>query len=160
MNHFYELKIEWTGNLGTGTSDYRSYSRDHNLIFKDKQIIPGSSDPAFRGDPSKYNPEELFLSSIASCHMLWYLHFCADHGIIVSKYMDTPKGIMPVDKTGLGKFSEASLYPEVWISNSDQIELAIELHYMAHQFCFISNSCNFPIRHFPSIHITKELDNL
>ena len=92
--HHYELALKWTGNKGEGTSSYRSYSRDYTISFDGKAEIPGSSDPSFRGDQSRYNPEELLLASLSSCHMLWFLHLCADHGIVVTAYTDQPKGKM------------------------------------------------------------------
>src|SRR5688572_14189864 len=92
--HKYKLTIKWTGNNGSGTSEYRAYSRSHDMIIDDKQTISCSSDPAFRGDNTKHNPEELFLASISSCHMLWYLHLCAAAGIVVTDYSDNATGIM------------------------------------------------------------------
>jgi len=76
----YEISLTWTGNKGQGTSDYTIYERSYSLGGKGKPLIAGSSDPKFRGDETKWNPEEMLLASIASCHMLWYLHFCADNG--------------------------------------------------------------------------------
>ncbi|MEO6190837.1 MAG: OsmC family peroxiredoxin, partial [Saprospiraceae bacterium] len=115
MEHQYELKLEWAGNLGSGTSAYTAYSRDHIISCEDKPDLFCSSDPAFRGDKTKYNPEHLLLASLSACHMLWYLHFCADNHIIVSKYTDQPKGILSIDKNSIGKFTEVQLFPTVWI---------------------------------------------
>ncbi len=92
--HLYRLPIRWTGNLGTGTASYRGYSRNHEYAGPGKPVIPGSSDPAFRGDPTCYNPEELLVGSLASCHMLWFLHLCADAGVVVEQYEDAPEGTL------------------------------------------------------------------
>lgn len=146
--HNYQVTVEWTGNQGSGTRNYRSYSRDHLITAPDKELtISGSSDPAFRGDPQRYNPEELFLSSISSCHMLWYLHLCATHKIVVISYIDQPIGIMQETANGSGKFNSVVLHPEIMITHSASIDLAQELHKQAHELCFIANSCNFPITH-------------
>ncbi|MFY0592338.1 OsmC family protein [Roseivirga sp.] len=151
-DHHYQIALEWTGNLGTGTKDYLSYSRDHSIKMDHKpNDILGSSDPSFRGDKSRYNPEELFLSSISACHMLWYLHLCAVNHINVLSYQDNASGTMEENKSGSGKFKEVTLYPKVLIETPSHIEKAISLHSEAHKMCFIANSCNFPIGHQPKI---------
>ncbi|MBP6335382.1 MAG: OsmC family protein [Bacteroidia bacterium] len=147
--HHYSLTIEWTGNKGTGTNDYRSYERSHIISAPNKTSISGSSDPAFRGDNTKFNPEELLLASISSCHMLWFLHLCADSGIIISDYKDEPTGIMVESAGGGGHFQEVTLHPKVVIAGSklpdeDKLDL---LQVKANKHCFISNSVNFPVGH-------------
>ena len=149
--HQYNINCRWTGNTGEGTSSYNSYQRSHLLSAKDKPEIAGSSDPAFRGDSSKYNPEELFLCSLSSCHMLWYLHLCSSHNIIVTNYEDDATGIMEETDKG-GYFTEVILYPRVSISNPAQIGLAKSLHTEANKHCFIANSVNFPVRHKPEVY--------
>lgn len=150
--HHYSLQLKWTGNTGQGTKDYKSYERDHLISVEDKEVqIPGSADPNFRGDPKKYNPEELFLSSIASCHMLWYLHFCSTEHITVIDYLDRPIGNMAEQANGSGQFTTVTLHPRVTIVEKDKIELAEKLHHKANQFCFIANSCNFKIKHEPVV---------
>ena len=87
--------MRWTGNLGSGTSGYRDYARDHEISVQDKlHAIQGSSARAFRGDASRYNPEELLVSALSSCHMLAFLHVCADAGIVITAYEDAAKGTM------------------------------------------------------------------
>ena len=146
--HQYSMQMRWTGNKGTGTSSYRAYSRDHEYYFPGKEgPIPGSSDPAFRGDPSRYNPEELLLASLSSCHMLWFLHFCAVEGVIVLEYEDTPTGEMAEDKNGSGRFTSVTLHPQVRVAEESMQENLEELHHRAHEYCFIANSVNFPVLH-------------
>ncbi|MDF5719633.1 MAG: hypothetical protein PUP91_03890 [Rhizonema sp. PD37] len=82
--HVYSLTVTWTGNLGEGTASYRAYSRNHNIQSDGKPQIHCSSDPSFRGDSTQYKPEELLVSSLCACHMLWYLYLCASEGIIVT----------------------------------------------------------------------------
>ena len=79
--HHYSVTVQWTGNTGSGTSSYRGYERRHQISAGTKPPIPGSSDPAFRGDPACWNPEELLVAAISACHQLWYLHLCAEAGI-------------------------------------------------------------------------------
>ena len=149
--HHYKLKITWTGNLGVGTSKYDAYSRDHIISAKGKDDLLGSADPAFRGDASKYNPEEMLLSALSTCHMLWYFHFCADNGIIVTNYVDDAEGFMEEANTGGGKFREVILKPTITITDPSKAELAIKLHEEANKKCFIANSVNFPVLHLPVI---------
>ena len=148
--HQYKTNLVWTGNKGSGTMDYRSYDRDFVVSIEHKQQILGSSDSAFMGDKTKYNPEDLLLSSISSCHMLWYLHLCSKNDIVVLEYKDNAVGIMIESADGSGHFKEVLLQPEVLISKKDQIDLANALHEEASKMCFIANSLNFPIKHLPS----------
>ncbi|MEY8761654.1 OsmC family protein [Chryseobacterium tongliaoense] len=149
--HHYKTIIEWTGNKGTGTSSYRSYERSYTVSVENKAVIEGSSDPAFRGNKTKHNPEDLFLSSISSCHMLWYLHFCSEAGIIVTDYTDTATGTMTETATGSGHFTEVILNPIVTITDKSMVEKAQQLHAKANEYCFIANSVNFPVKHIPVI---------
>ena len=153
--HTYRISVNWTGNLGLGTQNYQAYSRSHSIQTQEKPLIEGSSDPAFRGDPSKYNPEELFLSSLSTCHMLWYLHLCSANQITVVKYQDHSNGVMVEEKSGAGRFLEVTLFPDVEILESQKIDLATSLHKAAHENCFIANSVNFPVKHIPTIKAVK-----
>ncbi len=149
--HHYSLEVEWTGNLGAGTKDYRSYERNHVIRVDNKVVIDGSSDPAFRGDKQKHTPEELFVASIASCHMLWYLHLCSDAGVTVVKYTDRVTAIMVETADGGGKFVDVTLFPEVMITPGSSKEKAETLHKQANELCFIANSLNFPVKHAATI---------
>jgi organic hydroperoxide reductase OsmC/OhrA len=149
--HTYEVIVEWTGNRGTGTSDYRSYGREHTISAGGKPSIPGSSDAAFRGDPARWNPEELLVASLSTCHKLWYLHLCADAGIHVLAYRDAVTGTMLETADGGGHFSRVVLRPHVTVRTEDDVDLARHLHGTAHAKCFIANSVNFPVEHEPVI---------
>jgi organic hydroperoxide reductase OsmC/OhrA len=150
--HHYSATIEWTGNRGTGTSSYREYARDHVICAGEKPAILGSSDPAFRGDATRWNPEELLVATLATCHQLWYLHLCTDAGIAVMSYRDDASGIMLEDgKSGAGRFSRVLLRPQVGIRAGDDVELATRLHHDAHAMCFIANSVNFEVACEPSV---------
>ena len=147
--HTYKTHIKWTGNSGHGTTDATSYERSHTLIINHKPDILCSSDTPFRGDANKHNPEDFFLYSLAACHMLWYLHLCADHGIVVTSYTDDAVGTMVEKPAGGGHFTAVTLYPKVRITDETLIDKANALHEEAHKKCFIANSCNFPVVHEP-----------
>ena len=143
--HAYQIMTTWTGNTGAGTKDYRGYERAHEFSAAGKPVIVGSSDPNFRGDATRYNPEELLVASLSACHMLWYLHLCAENGIVVTAYMDDAHGKMAETEDGGGRFTEVTLRPAVTIASGNG-ELAQRLHERAHALCFIANSINFPVR--------------
>ncbi len=151
-SHHYRASVRWTGNRGTGTSDYRAYGREHTLTFEGKDPLPGSSDPTFRGDPTRYNPEELLLGSLSACHMLWYLHLCAVAGIVVESYRDEAEGVMETEPGGSGRFTRVTLHPTVTIQDGSP-DRAADLHTEAHRRCFIANSVNFPVRFEPTIRV-------
>lgn len=150
--HTYQCELEWTGNDGQGTKSYTSYRRDHVIRIAGKPDIPASSDPSFRGDKTRYNPEELLAASLTSCHMLWYLHLCAVNKITVLRYRDSAEGIMRENPDGSGEFVSVTLKPQVVIAEPDQEAHAAELHHQAHALCFISRSVNFPVEVVPQIH--------
>jgi organic hydroperoxide reductase OsmC/OhrA len=149
--HTYTCKVTWTGNTGTGTSSYRAYSRDHVIAAQGKPDLPGSSDPAFRGDAKRYNPEDLLVASLAACHMLWYLHLCADAKVAVVAYTDTPVGTMAEDPARGGWFTGVTLRPQVAITTDSDAAKARELHQQAHAKCYIANSVNFAVACEPEI---------
>lgn len=148
--HKYKLTVKWTGNKGHGTFDSRLYGRDHRIVIANKPDILGSSDPKFRGDADKHNPEELLLASLSSCHMLWYLDLCASAGVVVVDYRDNAVGIMEEKSDRSGHFTEVTLQPVVTVAESSMVETANELHKEANKLCFIANSVNFPVYHHPS----------
>ncbi len=149
--HNYEVNITWTGNKGTGTSAYKEYERSHTVSVNGKHDIFASSDTPFMGEATKYNPEDFLVASLSSCHMLWYLHLCADAGIIVTNYVDRATGTLTLPPAGSGHFSNVTLHPAVTITDGAMAEKAKELHHAAHEKCFIANSVNFPVLHEPEI---------
>jgi organic hydroperoxide reductase OsmC/OhrA len=151
-SHHYQINLTWTGNIGTGTSKYNAYTRDHEIGGVQKAVILGSSDPAFRGDATRYNPEELLVASISQCHMLWYLHLCSTNGVIVTAYQDAAAGTMVEHPNGSGEFTNVMLNPDVTVLDETMILKANQLHADVHEFCFIARSVNFPITHNPTAH--------
>ncbi|MGW4796974.1 OsmC family protein [Nonomuraea sp. NPDC004297] len=150
--HSYQTVVTWTGNQGTGTSGYRDFSRDHELTAEGPPVIAGSSDPAFRGDQARWNPEQLLLGSLSQCHMLWYLHKCAVAGVVVTAYADTATGTMTESADG-GHFTEVVLRPVVTVAAPEMAGSALALHADAHRSCFIASSVNFPVRHEPAVRV-------
>ncbi len=143
--HTYATDVHWSAAGGEGTKSYRSYRRDHTIVVEGKPEIPASSDPAFRGDRSRYNPEELLVASLSSCHMLWYLHLCSINGITVLEYRDRATGAMREDADGSGRFVGVVLRPEVVLAPDADSARALALHEEAHRLCFIARSVNFPV---------------
>lgn len=151
--HHYKLLISWTGNTGSGTRTLRSYSRNHDVMAVGLETIAASSDPAFRGDPARWNPEQLFLASIAQCHMLWYLGIAAEAGIVVTAYEDHPTGIMIEEANGAGQFESVTLRPFVTITPDSDLALSKSLHDRVGEYCFIARSINTPIHHEVTVHV-------
>ena len=153
-SHHYAVTVQWTGNTGTGTSSYRSYGRQHEISAESgKPHIPGSSDPVFRGDPVRWNPEELLLAALSACHQLAYLHLCAVAGIVVVDYVDHAQGVMKMNEDGSGSFQQVTLHPEVTVAPGSDTAKAYELHDAARAVCFIARSVNFPVLHEAQITI-------
>ena len=144
-HHRYESTVRWTGNKGTGTSAYRAYSRDHEIVSSGKPAILASSDPAFNGDATRYNPEVLLVAALSTCHMLWYLHLCAVNKVVVLDYEDRASGTMEETEDGGGRFLEVTLRPEITVTAESGLETAKRLHHDAHEKCFVANSVNFPV---------------
>ena len=149
IEHQYDVRVAWTGDRGTGTSDYRAYGRDHIVSAEGKHPLEGSSDRAFHGDADRWNPEELLLAALSQCHLLSYLHVAARNGVVVVGYTDDATGTMAQTADGGGHFTEAILRPRVTVSDPGQVELAHSLHAEAARQCFIAASVNFPVRHAP-----------
>ena len=155
--HTYRAGLTWTGAGEHGTAGYTAYSRDHEVTFAGKAPLPGSSDPAFRGDPTRYNPEELLVGALAQCHMLWFLHLAAQDGVTVVDYRDEAVGTMRVEGGGAGQFTRVVLHPVVTVADTTRADgrpvtdadLAA-LHARAHEHCFIARSVAFEVRHDPA----------
>jgi organic hydroperoxide reductase OsmC/OhrA len=149
--HNYSTIITWKGGQGKGTLDYKSYSRDHEITIRGKPALQGSSDQVFRGNPSKHTPEDMLVSSLASCHMLWYLHLCAVNSVVVISYTDEASGVMMENDDGSGQFTAVTLRPRVTVTERSMIPKAHSLHDDAHKMCFVARSVNFPVEHLPEI---------
>lgn len=151
FDHHYAVRVDWTGNRGSGTSSYRGYGRDHLVSAAGKVVIEGSSDPAFRGDVDRWNPEELLLASLAQCHMLSYLHVAVKHGVTVTSYRDDAVGVLVQTSDGGGRFSSATLRPVVTVTDGTDERLVQSLHGEAARLCFIAASVDFEVVHEPTV---------
>ena len=147
--HSYETHSTWTGDRGQGTADYRAYDRTYDTTSSGRPAIAGSSDPVFRGDHDRWNPELLLVAALSQCHMLTYLHRCAISGVVVTGYEDTAEGVMVETDEGGGQFVDVVLRPVVTVAEPGMVERAQALHEDAAALCFIASSVNFPVRHEP-----------
>lgn len=149
--HHYRVRAEWTGDRGTGTTGYRDYDRTVTLRVEGKPDLPASADKPFRGDPQRWNPEDLLVSALVECHLLSYLHACVQAGVVVVGYTDDATGVLRQDGQGGGAFVEVVLRPRVIVADASMVDAATAAHAQAHAWCFIANSVNFPVRHEPTV---------
>jgi len=149
----YSIRLDWVGNEGRGTSSYVAYSRSHELSAPAKRTIAGSSDPAFRGDHTRWNPEELLIASLSACRQLWYLHLCADAGIVVEEYGDNASGVVIEQPDGAGQFENVTLHPHAKLAPGSDGQIARRLHDAAAEKCAIARSVAFEVRHEPTFEI-------
>ena len=154
FKHLFKAAINWTSRQNPSENTSRFYSKSHKILVEGKPVLNVSAAKAFKGDPKLYNPEDLLLSSLVSCHMMSYLYVCSQNGIEVLEYSDNAQAILEVAPDGSGRFTEVRLYPKVKIANADKMQEALDLHIKANQLCFIANSCNFPVLHNPTCETT------
>ena len=149
MAHDYTSRVVWTGNRGEGTAHYRAYDRTWDIAVPGKPVVHCSNDPLLGGDPSKMNPEDLLLSALSACHMLWYLHYASDAGLRVLGYEDTPLGQGELGPGGAGRFVKATLRPRVTLPAGSDLAAAEAIHHRIHAVCFIARSVSFPVDYEP-----------
>lgn len=154
FKHLFKAAINWTSRQNPSENTSRFYSKSHKILVEGKPVLNVSAAKAFKGDPELYNPEDLLLSSLVSCHRMSYLYVCSQNGIEVLEYSDNAQAILEVAPDGSGRFTEVRLYPKVKIANADKMQEALDLHIKANQLCFIANSCNFPVLHNPTCETT------
>jgi organic hydroperoxide reductase OsmC/OhrA len=154
-NHHYDVSVEWTGNLGTGTDSYHTYSRSHVTHAPGKPDIDGSADAVFRGDTRRWAPEDLLIAAVSACHMLWYLHLAADAGVVITDYVDRAHGVLAEETDGGGQMVDVVLRPLVTVADPSMVEPAGALHSAANAKCFIARSLNFPVRHEPQTRVRE-----
>ena len=143
--HDYTTRIQWTGNRGEGTAYYKAYDRTWDIAVPGKALVHCSNDPLLGGDPGKMNPEDLLLSALSACHMLWYLHYASEAGVVVMAYSDSPVGVGEVGRGGAGRFRTATLRPQVLVASGTDLATAEAIHHQIHDVCFIARSVNFPV---------------
>ena len=160
QRHRYKTRTDWTGDQGSGTTNYRSYRRCYETTASGRPALLGSSDPSFRGDADRWNPELLLVAALSQCHLLWYLHLCSTSGVVVTGYVDDAEGAMVESEEGGGHFEQVVLRPIVTVARADMADRARELHGEASARCFIARSVNFPVRHEPEIVIDGSTQNV
>lgn len=148
--HHYALAVEWTGDRGTGTSGYRDYDRAITVRAAGKPDLLASADRTFHGDAARWNPEEMLVAALSTCHLLSYLHVASREGVVVTGYSDEPTGLMVTDGIG-GRFAEVLLRPVVTVAAEAMVDRARAAHRAASEACFIAASVNFPVRHEPTV---------
>lgn len=153
--HKYEVDVVWTGTH-TGKASYTAYGREHELSNGQAPLIPGTADPAFRGHPDRWNPEQLQVAALSQCHMLWYLNLAVTAGVIVTDYKDHSDGVMIQDATGAGQFDSVTLRPHVTITSGSDFDTALQIHSKVPDLCFIARSVNFPVIHKPVITVQDD----
>ena len=155
MEHSFAVSVEWTGNRGSGTSDYKAYGRDNLLTAEGKPAIEGSAARVFHGDAARWNPEETLIAALVECHLLSYLYVATQNGIVVESYTDAATGTLRTAGDGTGSFESVTLRPVVTISSGDP-EVARAIHADASRLCFIAASVNFPVLHEPEIRLADD----
>ncbi|WP_193374752.1 OsmC family protein [Nocardiopsis baichengensis] len=153
--HGYEVRVRWTGNRGEGTASYRAFGRDHDVEAEGRPLLKGSADKAFRGDPERWNPEDMLVAALSECHMLSYFALAVGAGVNVVAYEDRATGTMVTHADSSGEFTEVVLHPVVTVADAAMVERARELHDKAHRACFIARSVNFPVRNEPEIRVQE-----
>ena len=151
--HDYKARLVWEGNLGTGTTTYQGYGRKYRMQIEGKPEIVGSADPMFRGDANAYNPEDLFVAALSSCHLLSYLALCARSKINLVAYEDNASGTLLLRPDGGGIFESVTLRPVVTVAPGSDEKRALELHETAHDLCFVAASVKIPVLHEPQIKV-------
>ncbi|THD75834.1 OsmC family peroxiredoxin [Thalassobius vesicularis] len=151
--HSYSSRIVWTGNRGEGTAHYRAYDRTWNIETPGKPVVECSNDPLLGGDPTKPNPEDLLISALSACHMLWYLHYASDAGIRVLGYEDSPDTVGEVLPSGAGRFLRATLRPRITLASGSDTSAADAIHGRIHDVCFIARSVSFPVSYAATYHV-------
>ena len=157
FKHIFKAKLNWFSTKKEEVSTSRIYTKNHTITIEGKDVLDVSAAKVFKGDPSLYNPEDLLLSSVVSCHMMSYLYVCSQNGIEVVSYSDVAEATLEVLENGSGRFTEVRLYPKVIIRQKEKIAEALSLHKKANELCFIANSCNFPIIHEPICEIVPNI---
>jgi organic hydroperoxide reductase OsmC/OhrA len=150
FKHLFKVKLNWNSIPKEVIYSSKKYLKTHQITIEGKEILNVSAAKAFKGDPNLYNPEDLLLSSLVSCHMMSYLYVCSQNGIDVLSYQDDAEATLEVLENDSGRFIEVRLYPKVVIKQHEKIKEALSLHAKANELCFIANSCNFKVTHLPS----------
>lgn len=131
-------EIDWSRG---GAPFGPDYDRTHEWRFDGGVTVPASSAPALFGDPSRVDPEEAFVASISSCHMMWFLYLAAEAELVVDRYVDHAVGVMERTESRHSWITTVDLRPEIdWSGDAPSDDVVEQLHHEAHVRCFIANS--------------------
>ncbi len=147
LTHQFKINLDW--NLATNEINRKRISRNHKISIEGKQSFDVSAAKVYKGDATLPNPEDLLLTSLASCHFMSFLYCCSINRIELLSYQDQAEAFLEVEPNGQGKIYKVILNPTFTISDETKINLALSLHQKANELCFIANSCNFPVIHQP-----------
>ncbi len=153
-DHTFEITLHYPAKAGQLTPPEADFSRNNVMRAAGKQDVPASSPPAFGGDGTRYNPEELMLMSLSECHMLTFLALAAKKRIAIVAYEDRATGELGIGEFGIaGKMSmqKVTLHPRVTVAKGTNLADAHAMHEKAHANCFMANSVNFPVTTEPAI---------
>jgi organic hydroperoxide reductase OsmC/OhrA len=150
--HSYHTNLTWTGHTEKVPS-FKRHNRSYVLEIEGKPPVLGSSDPEFRGDRSRWNPEDLLVAALSSCHHLFFMYLCGQAGIEVLGYEDRAEGTMEENPDGSGQFSAVTLRPKVRLAPGSDVKVAELIHHASHEKCFIARSVNFPVRNEPTFEV-------
>lgn len=142
----YTALIKWS--CDTDSFAENKYSRAHSWTFDGGLTVAASSSPAIVPEPwsdaANVDPEEAFVASLSSCHMLWFLSITGSKGFVVKSYSDNAAGVMAKNASGKLAITQVTLNPKVLFDDAQspsKAELS-DLHKAAHSKCFIANSVN------------------
>jgi len=140
----YTATVRWSRNGGEGFAKGQ-YSRVHEWVFDGGAVVPASSSPHMVplpwSDEAGIDPEEAFIASLSSCHMLFFLDFARRSGFVIDSYLDEAEGVLEKRADGKMAMSRVTLRPQVsWAGESPDNAAIHDLHHRAHEACFIANS--------------------
>lgn len=146
--HHYEAACSWEGETGSG---YATYSRAHQVVVEpSKSTLSLSSDPAFRGDASRINPEQLLVAAAASCQLLSFLAVAARAGMDVRRYQDSAAGEMPEAELPI-RITRITLRPRIELCSGPTEARVRQAVQQAHEECYIASSLKTEVSVEPTI---------
>jgi organic hydroperoxide reductase OsmC/OhrA len=135
----HAVDVSWS--RGEHEFTYQTYSRDHEWRFDGGVTVPGSANPAYLGSPGPVDPEEAFVASLSSCHMLTFLAIAAKKRLVVDSYDDHAVGVMAKNEQGRIAITQVTLHPKItFAGQTPDAETLERMHHRSHQECFIANS--------------------
>lgn len=143
----HRAQLSWRRTSAEFT--YESYNRAHEILFKNGGItLAASSAPAFRGDAERVDPEEAYVASLASCHMLTFLAICARKRLTLDSYEDDASGLLEKGASGRLWMATVTLRPRVRFAPGIEVDAAAlaDIHHKSHEECFIANSVKTDVR--------------